>query len=476
MLPIHPSAGVITGSGMAAEADAPMSEKQPMPGRDYHMTTHRAGPLFTDLYELTMAAGYYRHRITGKATFSLFIRDYHRQRSFYLMAGLADVLRELASFGFEREEICYLEKTGLFPADFVSHLAAMRFSGNVYALPEGAVFFANEPILEIDAPIDQVQLLETYLLNTIGFQTLIATKAARCVQAAGQRPVIDFSLRRTQGYDAGLKVARSSYMAGFAATSNVLAGKLYDIPVSGTMAHSFVTAFEKEIDAFRAYADAFPDNCVLLIDTYDTIHGVRNAIEVARYLRQRGTSLIGVRLDSGDMVSLSVEVRRVLDEAGFPDVKIFASSGLDEFSISHLLEKGAKIDAFGVGTRMGVSADAPYLDIVYKMVRFNGRNVRKLSPGKATLAGRKQVFRRFDDRGHYREDVIATRAERIPGAVPLLAPVMKDGKPTGCEPSLHAIRQQAAENMRLLNAKYKKPEADSSYPVTISRGLLEIQK
>ncbi len=440
------------------------------------MITHRAGPLFTDLYELTMAAGYFRHHIAGRATFSLFIRDYHRQRSFYLMAGLGEVLRELAGFGFNSGEIRYLEKSGLFTPDFIDHLAAMRFTGDVVALPEGTIFFANEPIMEIDAPIAQAQLLETYLLNTIGFQTLIATKAARCVHAAAGRPVIDFSLRRTQGHDAGLKVARSSYLAGFEATSNVLAGKLYGIPVSGTMAHSFVTAFENEIDAFRAYADAFPDKCVLLIDTYDTLQGAANAVKIAGYLRQKGFSLVGVRLDSGDMVSLSTKVRRLLDDAGLADVKILASSGLDEFSIARLRDEGACIDAFGVGTRMGVSADAPYLDIVYKMVSFNGRNVRKLSPGKATLAGKKQVFRRFDDRGNCKEDIIGQRTERIPGAVPLLVPVMQEGKITVREPSLEDIRRRAGENMRQLDARYKKPEADSSYPVRISPTLQEIQK
>ncbi len=440
------------------------------------MTIDRTGPLFTDLYELTMAAGYFRHRITGRATFSLFIRDYHRQRSFYLMAGLGEVLRELADFRFNREELDYLRRTGLFTPDFIAYLSEMRFSGDVYALPEGTVFFANEPIMEIDAPIDQAQLLETYLLNTIGFQTLIATKAARCVHAADGRPVIDFSLRRTQGHDAGLKVARNSYLAGFEATSNVLAGKLYGIPISGTMAHSFVTAFEREIDAFRAYADAFPNQCVLLIDTYDTLEGARNAVQIARYLRDKGASLVGVRLDSGEMVPLSAAVRRILDDAGFPGVKIFASSGLDEFSIARLCREGACIDAFGVGTRMGVSADAPYLDIVYKMVRFNGRNVRKLSPGKATLSGAKQVFRRYDARGKCREDIIARRDENVSGADALLVPVMRDGRLVGAQPSLADIRRLATENMRRLDPRYKCPEADSSYPVSISPGLLEIQK
>lgn len=436
----------------------------------------RIGPLFTDLYELTMAAGYHRNGIFEPATFSLFIRDHHRQRAFYLAAGLEDVLQELADFRFSPEEIDYLRETGLFQTDFIDYIRQLHFSGDVYAMPEGTVFFPEEPLVEIDAPIVEAQLLETYLLNTIGFQTLIASKAARCVQAARGKALIDFSLRRTQGQDAGLKVARSSYMAGFAGTSNVLAGKLYKIPISGTMAHSFVTAFDTELAAFEAYADAFPDSCVLLIDTYDTLQGARHAVTVGRRLAQKGHLLKGVRLDSGDMVALSREVRRILDAGGLPDVKIFASSGFDEFSITRALEKGACIDAFGVGTKMGVSADAPYLDIVYKMVHFNGRGVRKLSPGKATRAGRKQVYRRLDGRERYLEDTVALREERLHGMQPLLEKVMQSGQILQPIASLDNLRRRAASNLDALDPVYKTPSAHNGYPVSMSRRLLEIQR
>lgn len=435
----------------------------------------RIGPLFTDLYELTMAAGYHRNGIFGPATFSLFIRDHHRQRAFYLAAGLEDVLRELAGFHFSPQEIGYLRETGLFGADFIDYLRHLRFSGDVYAMPEGTVFFPEEPLVEIDAPIMEAQLLETYLLNTIGFQTLIASKAARCMYAARGKALIDFSLRRAQGQDAGLKVARSSYMAGFVGTSNVLAGKLYKIPISGTMAHSFVTAFDSELAAFEAYAEAFPGSCVLLIDTYDTLQGARNAVKVGRRLAQKGHLLKGVRLDSGDMVALSREVRRMLDAGGLPDVKIFASSGFDEFSIHQVLEEGACIDAFGVGTKMGVSADAPYLDIVYKMVHFNGHGVRKLSPGKTTQAGRKQVYRRLDDRGRYLEDTLALREERFPGMRPLMEKVMQSGRILQSFPPINDLRRRTAANLDALDPVYRSPSVHAGYPVHRSRRLLEIQ-
>jgi nicotinate phosphoribosyltransferase len=259
-------------------------------------------------------------------------------------------------------------------------------------MPEGTIFFADEPVLELTAPLIEAQIVETFLINTIGFQSLIASKAARCVHAARGRLLVDFSLRRTQGLDAGMSVARSTYIAGFAATSNVMAGRYYGIPVSGTMAHSYVQTFEREIDAFMAFAEAFPENAVLLIDTYDSLDGARNTVAAARQLQPRGISLKGVRIDSGDMVRLSREVRKILDSGGLADVHIFASSGFDERKIEAVLDDGAKIDAFGVGTKLGVSADSPYLDMVYKLVRFGGRDVRKLSPGKKTLAERNRCI------------------------------------------------------------------------------------
>ena len=386
--------------------------------------SHRAGPLFTDLYELTMAASYFAHGVSDTATFSLFIRDVYATRNYFVAAGLEQVLDELAAFQFSDPDISYLQSTGRFSEHFLDRLVQLRFTGNVYAMPEGTVFFANEPVMEVTAPIVEAQLIETFVLNTVGFQTMIASKAARCFHTADARPLIDFSLRRTQGQDAGIKVARSTFIAGFAATSNVLAGKIYGIPISGTMAHSYVSAFDDERDAFFAYADTFPDHSIFLIDTYDSVEGARHAAAVAKEMKKKGHALLGVRLDSGDMVSLSQKVRKILDDAGLYDVEIFASSGFDEFKIAKVISEGAAIDAFGVGTKVGVSADAPFVDVVYKMVRFKGRDVRKLSPGKVTLAGEKQVFRKSDQNGRYLEDIIGQRNELIAEGKPLMENVM----------------------------------------------------
>ncbi|MCG6971523.1 MAG: nicotinate phosphoribosyltransferase [Desulfobacterales bacterium] len=436
---------------------------------------HRAGPLFTDLYELTMTAGYFAHRVLDTATFSLYIRDAYSTRNFFVAAGLEQVLDELAGFRFSDEEIDYLKTTGRFSADFLFFLKQLRFSGDVYAMPEGTVFFANEPVLEVTAPIIEAQLLETFLLNTVGFQTMIASKAARCIHAAAGRPLIDFSLRRTQGQDAGLNVARSTFIAGFTATSNVLAGKTYGIPVSGTMAHSYVGAFDGEKDAFLAYSETFPEQCIFLIDTYDTLEGAKNAVAVANEMKKKGHTLIGVRLDSGDTVSLSQGVRRILDDAGFYDVKIFASSGFDEFKIAKVLSDGARIDAFGVGTKVGVSSDAPFVDVVYKMVHFKDREVRKLSPGKVTLAGEKQVFRNKKTNGYFVEDIIGVRDESILGSEPLLEKVMENGIVLRAHPSLEEIRKRFALNFSSLDEKYKSISDVVVYPVKLSHGLEKLQ-
>ena len=435
-----------------------------------------AGPLFTDLYELTMGASYYANHIVSTATFSLFVRGGHANRNYFVTAGLEDVLNELAAFHFSEKDIHYLKSTGLFSDSYLSYLTRLRFSGDVIAMPEGTIFFANEPILEITAPVIEAQLIETFLLNTIGLQTMIASKAARCVHAADGRQLIDFSLRRTQGQDAGRKVSRSTYLTGFSGTSNVLAGKIYGIPLSGTMAHSYIEAFDSELEAFSAYADTFPQHTILLIDTYDTIEGARHAVSVAKALQKKGNNLIGIRLDSGDMTALSQQVRNIFDDAGLFDVKIFASSGFDEFKIAKCLAEGAKIDAFGVGTKVGVSSDAPFLDIVYKMVRFNDRPVKKLSPGKITLAGEKQVFRKSNQKGIYLEDVIGVRDETIPGAVPLLENVMENGKPLDAHPSLSDLRQRFKTNFSRLDDKYKSIHHKVDYPVTLSKKLKDLQK
>lgn len=437
---------------------------------------HRAGPLFTDLYELTMAASYFAHQVFSTATFSLFIREDYLKRNFFVAAGLEDVLNELAAFRFSEQDITYLQTTSFFSKDFLSYLAGLRFSGKIFAMPEGTIFFANEPVLEVTAPIIEAQLIETFLLNTIGFQSMIASKAARCVHVAGNRPLIDFSLRRTQGQDAGHNVARSTYLAGFAATSNVLAGQIYGIPISGTMAHSYIEAFSGDLAAFSAYSETFPDNSIFLIDTYNTIDGAKHAITVAKQMKEKGHSLIGVRLDSGDMVELSQKVRKIFDDAGLSDVKIFASSGFDEFKIANVISQGAKIDAFGVGTKVGVSADAPYLDVVYKMVHFKDRDVRKLSPGKITLAGEKQVFRKSDPNGRYLEDIIGLRDDIVDQGTPLLKKVMENGEILQPHPSLQAIRESFKKNFALLDERYKAILEYNAYPVKLSKHLKILQE
>jgi nicotinate phosphoribosyltransferase len=437
---------------------------------------HRAGPLFTDLYELTMAASYFAHQVFSTATFSLFIRENYLKRNFFVAAGLEDVLNELAAFRFSEQDITYLQTTRFFSKDFLSYLAGLRFSGKTFAMPEGTIFFANEPVLEVTAPIIEAQLIETFLLNTIGFQSMIASKAARCVHIAGNRPLIDFSLRRTQGQDAGHNVARITYLAGFAATSNVLAGQMYGIPISGTMAHSYIEAFSGDLAAFSAYSETFPDNSIFLIDTYNTIDGAKHAVTVAKQMKQKGHSLIGVRLDSGDMVDLSQKVRKIFDDAGLSDVKIFASSGFDEFKIAKVIAEGAKIDAFGVGTKVGVSEDAPYLDVVYKMVHFKDRDVRKLSPGKITLAGEKQVFRKSDPNGRYLEDIIGLRDDIVDQGTPLLKKVMENGEILQPHPPLQAIQESFKKNFALLNDRYKSILEYNAYPVKLSKHLKMLQE
>jgi nicotinate phosphoribosyltransferase len=433
-------------------------------------------PLFTDLYELTMAAGYFDHGFAAEATFSMFIRGGKTPRRCYVAAGLAPALQELAGLRFSAEDLRYLDSTGLFSQKFLSHMEGFRFTGEVLAMPEGTVFFPDEPVLEVTAPVIEAQLVETLLLNTIGFSTLIASKAIRCVQAAGGRSLVDFALRRTQGSDAGMKVARSAYIAGFAGTSNVLAGKLYGIPISGTMAHSYVCAFESEEAAFEAFSQTFPNDSVFLIDTYDTLEGARAAVRAAAKMARRGASLKGVRLDSGDMVDMSRQVRRILDEAGLSEVKVLASSSFDEYLIRDVLAKGAAIDAFGIGTKMGVSADAPYLDIVYKLVHLGDRPIRKLSPGKVTLAGRKQVFRKMNSRGRCEEDVIGLRDETQPDGMSLLERVMTDGRPTMPPPDLDALRVRCRDNLAAFEATHVALEGGAPYPVRVSERLAALQK
>lgn len=428
--------------------------------------------LFTDLYELTMAACYFDHQMFDPATFSLFIRRGEGRRSYFVSAGLEEVLKYLQSLRFSQDDLGYLEQTGLFRKEFLDYLEGFRFRGDVWAIPEGRIFFPNEPILEVTASIVEAQVVETFIINAMNLQTMIATKASRCVHAAGPRKLVDFSLRRTQGTDAGMKVARASYMVGFLGTSNVAAGKRYGIPIFGTMAHSFIMSFDREIEAFRAFAQSFPENTVLLVDTYDTLQGTRKAVRVGQEMARRGQSLSGLRLDSGNMARLSRRVRSILREGGLEKTVIFASGAFDEYKIQEVLANGGDIDSFGVGTKMGVSADAPYLDMAYKLVKYADRPVFKLSPEKATLPSDKQVFRFYTSQGLFRKDVIAMREEEIPGGEPLLQRVMHQGKPTGGFPPLNKIREVFLEEFSRLGARFKRIQGRGwAYPVVISPGL-----
>lgn len=431
--------------------------------------------LVTDLYELTMAASYLEHDMNDTATFSLFVREYPGHRSYFVNAGLEDVLHYLENLSFTQDDLDYLGSTGFFSSEFLSYLKDFSFTGDVHAMPEGRLYFTDEPILEVTGPMIEAQLVETFIINTINLQSVIATKAARCVHAAGNSGLVDFSLRRTHGINAGMKAARSSYISGFTGTSNVMAGKLYDIPVVGTMAHSYITSFEEEIDAFRAFAASFPDNSVMLVDSYDTLEGTKKAAQVGREMKERGQSLSGIRLDSGDMASLSRKARKILNDAGLDKAKIFASGGFDEYKIHDVLERQADIDAFGVGTKMGVSADAPYLDMAYKLVKYAGRPVLKLSTGKKTLTSAKQVFRMTGSNKELDHDVIALREDKMEGEA-LLKPVMKNGKITSDLPSLADIRDRFMDEFSNLPDKYKALKNPKPYPVHLSPHMEEIQK
>jgi nicotinate phosphoribosyltransferase len=430
--------------------------------------------LFTDFYELAMCASYFDNRKFEPATFDLFIRRLHENRSYLLFAGLEQVLLYLKSVKFTEEHLAYLKEQG-FNQQFLDYLRNFKFTGDVWAVPEGTVAFPCEPLIRVTAPIIEAQLVETFLLNTINLQTMIATKASRVVHAAKGKAVIEFGLRREHGIDAGMKVARSSYIAGCQGSSNVLAGFCYGIPVFGTMAHSFVMSYEKEIDSFRAFAKTFPNNSTLLIDTYDDIAGAEKAVTVAKELEKAGHKLSGVRLDSGDLTEISKKVRKLLDEKDLRDVRIFASGDLDEFKIEALLKNGAKIDAFGVGTKMGTSADKPYVDVIYKLCETLNENggfspIMKLSEGKVTLPGRKQVYRFKDKNGNFEKDVIALADEKVNGE-PLLIKVMEKGEIIYDLPSLDEIRTTAAENLSKLPEKYKTITGASEYPVELSQNL-----
>lgn len=422
--------------------------------------------LVTDLYELTMAAGYLRRGMTRSATFSMFVRRLPPNRGFLVAAGLDDVLRLLEEFEFDDDDATWLAHHGFGAAD-VAALRELRFTGDVWAVPEGTVVFADEPLIEVTAPLPEAQLVETIVLNQLTYQTAVATKAARCqIAAAGRAALIDFSMRRTHGLEGAMAAARATAIAGFAGTSNVAAARALEIPAVGTMAHSYIEAFPTERDAFVAFAEDFPDRTTFLVDTYDTLAGVATALAVADDLHLPGA--VAVRLDSGDLLSLSKEARRLLDAAGHPDAAIVASGGLDEHDVLQLLDAGAPIDTFGVGTKIGISADAPSLDSAYKLVEYDGRPVMKLSPGKQTRPGPKQVYRGVLDHG----DLLATRSETAPAdASPLLVPVMRGGRRTGPPESIAALRDRLTGELARLPATARHLTTPTAVDVLVSRSL-----
>jgi len=420
--------------------------------------------LLTDLYELTMLQSYFDLGMKATAVFDLFVRRLPPTRNYLVACGLEHVLEYLETLSFTTESLSYLRSLQRFSDGFLDSLSSFRFTGDVYAVQEGTVVFANEPLVEIVAPLPEAQFVETFVMNQMHVSMAAASKASRVVRAAKGRSVVDYGLRRLAGADAGIKAARAFYIAGVDGTSNVLAGSLYGIPVAGTMAHSYIQTFDNELDAFRHFVRSYPAG-TLLIDTYDTLNGARHVIQLANEL---GTEfqVESVRLDSGDLKSLSQAVRRLLDEAGLSHVKIFASSSLDEYAIEALLAGNAPIDGFGVGVRMGTSDDAPHLDTVYKLVEYDGKPRMKLATDKATLPGRKQVFR--NDAGF---DVIASAGEALEGD-PLLVKVMESGRRVAPSASLEECRaRHRGQVEKLPNELTGTARASFPYPVRLSSSL-----
>jgi nicotinate phosphoribosyltransferase len=430
-------------------------------------------PLLTDLYQLNMMQAYLDNGETKTAVFEFFVRRLPPRRKFLIAAGLQQALDFLEDLRFSPDEIDWLASTGRFGKQLLDYLAAFRFTGDVHAMREGTVFFANEPILRVTAPLPQAQLVETRLINILHFQCLIAAKAARFVLTAPDKLLVDFGFRRAHGAEAGLLAARASYIAGFAGTATVLAGKLYDIPMFGTMAHSFIQAHDNETSAFENFARARPEGLVLLIDTYDTEAAARKVVALAPRLKEMGIRVAGVRLDSGDLIGLSKSVRQILDDGGMKDVTIFASGGLDEDELLAAARAKAPIDGFGVGTSLTTSSDVPALDCAYKLQEYAGRPRRKLSSGKATWPGRKQVWRRFASDGRMAGDVLSLEDDDQPGER-LIEPMMQAGRRLHRPESLMEIRVRAADNIKALPEPLRRLDPDGGYPVTVADRLVRL--
>ncbi len=426
--------------------------------------------LLTDLYQLTMLQGYRQQGLEDTAVFEFFVRKLPAQRGFLVAAGLEQVLQYLEDLHFTAVELEWLTDTGKFSDEFLGYLKDFRFRGDAHAMAEGTVFFGDEPILRITAPLPQAQLVESRLINLLHFQTLIASKAARCVLAAPGKFLVDFGFRRAHGAEAGVAAARASYLAGFAGTSTVAAGPLYGIPTFGTMAHSFVQAHEDEETAFAHFADANPQAVVLLIDTYDTEAAANKVVTLEPLLRKRGIAVKGVRIDSGDLADHARKVRRILDRGGLREITIFASSSLDEYLLKEYADQQVPIDGYGIGTHLDTSSDAPYLDCAYKLQEYAGQPRRKRSEGKATWPGRKQVYRRYDAEGVMRSDVITLEGDIREGR-PLLHPVMRDGRRLSPAPPLSEIRAYAAQELETLPQALRALGNAPPYPISISEPL-----
>ncbi len=429
----------------------------------------------TDLYQFTMVQTYLDSGMDQEAVFEFYVRQLPIKRGFLVACGLESVLDFLTTFHFTSDEIRTLARTGRFSGKLLDYLASCSFKGDVHALPEGTIFFANEPVLRVTAPLPVAQIVETRVINLLNFEISIATKAVRCLGAAGGKALlVDFGLRRAHGAEAGMLAARASYAMGFAGTSNVLAGAEYGIPLYGTMAHSFIEAMGGEEEAFLAFARSNPNNVTLLIDTYDTLNGAHHAARAALALAPERITTSAVRIDSGDILNLSFEVRRILNGYGLAHVKIFASGNLDEYEIDRLLTASAPIDGLGIGTKLDTVEDAPYLECAYKLMEYAGKPTMKYSSGKQTIPGAKQVFRCFQE-GIMTGDTVSLSNSGVEG-LPLLEHVMKEGRRLSASPSFASIAAHVKDQLRALPANLRGLEPTASYPVDMDPGVRRLRE
>jgi len=428
------------------------------------------GILLTDLYQLNMLQAYLERGMTETAVFEFFVRKLPERRGFLMAAGLEQALDFLETLRVSEAELDWLAATGRFSNDFLDTLSRLRFTGDVHAMDEGTVFFPDEPIIRVTAPLPQAQLVETRLINILHFETLIASKAARMVLAAPDKLLVDFGLRRAHGAEAGLLAARAAYIAGFAGSATMLAGARFGVPIFGTMAHSFVQAHADEVDSFVSFARARPDNLVLLIDTYDTEEAAEKVVALAPRLASEGITIRGVRIDSGDLAAHARAVRRILDRGGLDKISIFASGGLDEDALRDFAAAGVPIDGYGIGTSLTTSADAAALDCAYKLQEYAGRARRKRSEGKATWPGRKQVYRHYGGDGRIAHDVLTTEDDRQAGE-PMIKQVMRAGKRLSPTPGIAALREHAATELGRLPEPLRRLEAGPAVEVRVAGAL-----